>query len=129
MGIIAEFKEFAMKGNMMDMATGIIIGGAVGKLVSSLVDNVIMPPIGLLMGGVDFSDLSITLQKAVGETPALLWTYGAFLQALIDFTIIAFAIFMLIKLMNKMRTPEKEEEKGPTTEDLLAEIRDELRKK
>lgn len=127
MGIIAEFKEFALKGNMMDMATGIIIGGAVGKLVTSLVDNVIMPPIGLLMGGIDFSDIGMVLKEAVGETPALVWKYGAFLQSLIDFIIIAFAIFMLIKLMNKMR-PAPEEEKGPTTEAILLEIRDELRK-
>ncbi|HIQ06899.1 MAG TPA: large-conductance mechanosensitive channel protein MscL [Thiotrichaceae bacterium] len=129
MGIIKEFKEFAMKGNMMDMATGIIIGGAVGKLVTSLVDNVVMPPIGLLMGGVDFSDMGLVLKAASGDAPALIWKYGAFIQSLIDFIIIAFAIFMLIKLMNKLRSAPEKEEKGPTTEEILVEIRDELRKK
>jgi len=129
MGIIKEFKEFAMKGNMMDMATGIIIGGAVGKLVTSLVDNVVMPPIGLLMGGVDFSDMGLVLKAASGDVPALVWKYGAFIQSLIDFIIIAFAIFMLIKLMNKLRSAPEKEEKGPTTEEILVEIRDELRKK
>ncbi len=127
MGMISEFKEFAMKGNMIDMATGIIIGGAIGKVVSSLVADVIMPPIGLLMGGIDFSDLGYTLKAAAGDAPALVLKYGSFVQALIDFLIVAFAIFMLIKMMNKMRQPVEEEEPGPSTEDLLTEIRDVLK--
>ena len=129
MGMISEFKEFAMKGSMVDMATGIIIGGAIGKVVSSLVDDVIMPPIGLLMGGMDFSKMGMTLKEAVGDTPALVLNYGSFIQSLINFIIIAFVIFMLIKMMNNMRKgdEEEEEEAGPTAEELLAEIRDSLR--
>ena len=127
MGMISEFKEFAMKGSMVDMATGIIIGGAIGKVVSSLVDDVIMPPIGLLMGGMDFSKMGMTLKEAVGDTPALVLNYGSFIQSLINFIIIAFVIFMLIKMMNNMRKGDEEEEAGPTAEELLAEIRDSLR--
>lgn len=128
MGMISEFKEFAVTGNMMDMATGIIIGGAVGKMVSSLVNDVIMPPIGLLMGGVNFSDLGYTLKEAVGDAPAVVLNYGSFVQTLIDFIIIAFVIFMIIKMMNKARGPKEEEEAGPTQEELLTEIRDALKK-
>jgi large conductance mechanosensitive channel len=130
MGMISEFKEFAMKGNMVDMATGIIIGGAVGKVVSSLVENVIMPPIGLLLGGVNFSDLGIVLKEAQGEDiPAVVLNYGSFIQSMIDFLIIAFVIFMLIKAMNKMRKPKEEAPAGPSSEDLLTEIRDLLKDK
>ena len=130
MGMIAEFKEFAMKGSMVDMATGIIIGGAIGKVVSSLVDDVIMPPIGLLMGGVDFSKMGMTLKEAVGDTPALVLNYGSFIQNIINFIIVAFVIFMLIKMMNNMRKGgDEEEEAGPTSEELLTEIRDALRSK
>lgn len=131
MGMLSEFKEFAMKGNMIDMATGIIIGGAIGKVVSSLVEDVIMPPIGLLMGGVDFSDLGYTLQAAAGEAPAIVLKYGSFVQTFIDFLIVAFAIFMMIKVINSMKREQEEEkeETGPTTEELLAEIRDELKAK
>ena len=129
-----EFKEFAMRGNVVDMAVGIIIGGAFGKIVSSFVKDVLMPPIGLLIGGVNFGDLAITLKEAVGETPAVLLNYGAFIQSTIDFVIVAFAIFMAIKAMNSMR--QKEEEKPaeppkppePTAEEkLLVEIRDLLK--
>ena len=131
MGMLSEFKEFAMKGNMIDMATGIIIGGAIGKVVSSLVEDVIMPPIGLLMGGLDFSDLGYTLQAAAGEAPAIVLKYGSFVQTFIDFLIVAFAIFMMIKVINSMKREQEEEkeETGPTTEELLAEIRDELKAK
>ena len=129
MGMLSEFKEFAMKGNMIDMATGIIIGGAIGKVISSLVEDVIMPPIGVLMGGVDFSDLGYTLQAAAGDAPAVVLKYGSFIQTLIDFLIIAFAIFMMIKFMNKLKRNKEEEEAGPSTEDLLGEIRDLLKEK
>ncbi len=97
MSIFQEFKAFALKGNMVDMAVGIIIGGAFGKVVSSLVNDILMPPIGLLVGGVDFTDLAITLKAASGEAPAVLWRYGAFLQSLIDFLIVAAAVFFVIK--------------------------------
>ncbi len=124
MGMISEFKEFAMKGSLVDMAVGIIIGGAVGKMISSLVEDVIMPPIGVLMGGVDFSDLSFVIQKA----PEVAIKYGAFVQTLIDFIIIAFVIFIMIKVINKAKRNQEEEAAAPTSEDLLTEIRDLLKK-
>ena len=107
MSMMKEFKEFAMRGNVVDMAVGIIIGGAFGKIVSSLVQDVIMPPIGLLLGGVDFSRLAITLKEAVGDAPAVLLKYGVFVNTIIDFVIIAFAIFMVIKGMNRMKRKEE----------------------
>lgn len=122
MGMVSEFKEFAMKGSMMDMAAGIIIGAAIGKTVGALVDNILMPIIGAAMGGVDFSDLSIKVgEAAIG--------YGAFIQALIDFLIIAFVIFMLLKAVNNMKK-KKEEAPAEPAEDvaLLTEIRDLLKK-
>jgi large conductance mechanosensitive channel len=129
MGMLKEFKEFALKGNMIDMAVGIIIGGAVGKLVASLVDDVIMPPIGVLMGGMDFSELGYTLQAAAGDTPAVVLKYGAFIQSLIDFLILAFAIFMMIKMINSMKKKEEAAPTPPSNEEvLLTEIRDALRK-
>ncbi|HFD11327.1 MAG TPA: large-conductance mechanosensitive channel protein MscL [Crenotrichaceae bacterium] len=132
MSMLKEFKEFALKGNMIDMAVGIIIGGAIGKLVGSLVDDVIMPPIGYLMGGADFSDIGYTLQAAVGDTPAVVLKYGAFIQNFLDFLILAFAIFMMIKMINSMKKKEEEapeEEPAPSNEEvLLTEIRDALRK-
>jgi len=124
MGMISEFKEFAMKGNLIDMAVGIIIGAAVGKMVSSLVNDVIMPPIGVLMGGVDFSDLALVIQK----TPEVAIKYGAFVQTFIDFLIVAFVIFIMIKVINKAKKAQEEEVAGPTTEELLTEIRDALKK-
>lgn len=132
MGFIKEFKEFAMKGNMIDMAVGIIIGGAFGKVISSLVNDIIMPPLGILIGGVDFKDLAITLKSAVGETPAVAIKYGAFANNIIDFLIIAFAIFMAIKAMSYLR--KKEEAAKPALlpsrqEVLLEEIRDLMKKK
>ncbi len=128
MGMLKEFKEFALKGNMIDMAVGIIIGGAVGKLVGSLVDDVIMPPIGVLMGGMDFSELGYTLQAAAGDTPAVILKYGAFVQSFIDFLILAFAIFMMIKMINSMKKKEEAAPTPPSNEEvLLTEIRDALR--
>lgn len=126
MSMLSEFKEFAMKGSLIDMAVGIIIGAAVGKMVSTLVENILMPIIGVFMGGVNFSDLSITVgDAAVG--------YGAFIQAMIDFIIIAFVIFMILKAINKMKenaAAEKEAEPDPDPADvvLLTEIRDLLKK-
>lgn len=133
MGMMSEFKEFAVKGNVVDMAVGIIIGAAFGKIVSSFVADVIMPPIGLILGGVDFTDLSIVLKEAVGETAAVTLNYGVFIQTLIDFTIIAFAIFMAVKVINRMKKEEEEAPKAPPEpskeEVLLTEIRDLLKQK
>ncbi len=126
--MISEFKEFAMKGNLLDMATGIIIGVAVGKVVSSLVADVIMPPIGVLMGGVDFSELGYTIQAAAGDVPAVVLKWGAFAQTIIDFLIIALAVFFIVKLVNKAKPPEEEKPAGPSSEELLVEIRDLLKK-
>jgi large conductance mechanosensitive channel len=131
MGMMSEFKDFAMRGNVVDMAVGIVIGGAFGKIVSSFVSDVLMPPLGLLMGGVNFTELAVTLQEAQGEVAAVTLNYGSFIQTTVDFIIIAFAIFMVIKAMNKMKKPEEPKEeapKGPSQEDLLAEIRDLLKK-
>ena len=126
MGFIKEFKEFAVKGNVMDMAVGVIIGGAFGKIVSSLVDDILMPIIGTLTGGVNFADLAIT----VGEANI---KYGTFIQNVIDFLIIALCIFCMIKGMNNLNKKKEEPEApaapaGPTQEELLAEIRDLLKK-
>ena len=112
-----EFKEFAMRGNVVDMAVGIIIGGAFGKIVSSFVSDVIMPPIGMLLGGVDFSKLMITLKQAVGDAPAVAISYGKFVNTIIDFIIIAFAIFMVVKGMNKMKKKEEAPAAAPTTKE------------
>ena len=127
MSFLKEFREFAMRGNVVDMAVGVIIGGAIGKIVSSLVADVAMPVLGILTGGVDFKDLKITLAEAVGDTPAVTLNYGAFVQNVFDFIIIAFAIFMMIKGINKVKKPV-EEVKGPSQEELLTEIRDLLKK-
>ncbi len=132
MKIIDEFKEFAMKGNMIDMAVGIIIGGAFGKIVSSIVNDILMPPLGLLLGGVNFTDLKLVMKAATETAPAVSWNYGSFIQALVDFLIIAFAIFMLIKGINSFK---KKKEAAPAPppepskeETLLSEIRDLLKK-
>ena len=125
MGFIKEFKEFAMKGNVMDMAVGVIIGGAFGKIVSSLVDDVIMPLVGVATGGVDFSTLSVKVLDAEVK-------YGLFVQNVVDFLIIACCIFCMIKAMNKLKKEEPaapESPAGPTQEELLTEIRDLLAKK
>ena len=139
MGFIKEFKEFAMKGNVMDMAVGVIIGGAFGKIVSSLVSDVLMPLIGKLTGGVSFTDLFVNLGEGqyntlaeAQEAGAAVLAYGQFIQNIIDFIIIAFCIFLMIKGMNKLKKEkpaEPEAPKGPTQEELLAEIRDLLKKK
>ena len=143
MGFLKEFKEFAVKGNVMDMAVGVIIGGAFGKIVTSVVNDIIMPPIGLLVGGVDFTDMKLTMKKAVldaaGEvvTPAVTWNYGAFIQQVVDFTILAFCVFLLVKVMNRLTkkpapapAPAPAPEPKPTKEELLlAEIRDLLKEK
>jgi large conductance mechanosensitive channel len=113
MSMMKEFKAFAMRGNVVDMAVGIVIGGAFGKIISSFVKDVLMPPIGVLLGGVDFSTLAITIKEAVGETPAVLVKYGVFVNTVIDFIIIAFAIFMVVRGMNKMK---KKEEPAPAAE-------------
>ena len=138
---INEFKEFAVKGNMIDMAVGIIIGGAFGKIVTSLVSDIIMPPIGVLVGGVNFTDLKVTLKEAVMEgateiTPAVTLNYGNFIQVLFDFIIIALAIFFVIRLLAHLRHGQPEEapappaEPEPTKEEiLLTEIRDLLKEK
>jgi len=132
MGMLQEFKAFAMRGNVVDMAVGIIVGGAFGKIVSSFVADVIMPPIGLLLGGVDFSDLTITLKKAVGETAAVTLNYGKFIQTVIDIQIIAFAIFLGIKAMNALKRKQEEAPAPPPEpsrqEVLLTEIRDLLKR-
>lgn len=131
MGMMQEFKEFAVKGNVVDMAVGIIIGAAFGKIVSSFVEDVIMPPIGVILGGVDFSDLAITLKEAVGEAPAVVISYGKFIQSMVDFTIIAFAIFIAVKAINSMKKKEEAAPEAPPEpskeEVLLAEIRDAIK--
>lgn len=155
MGLIQEFKTFALKGNVIDMAVGVIIGGAFGKIVTSLVNDIIMPPIGVLLGNKNFTDLAVTLKSAQAEvvneageivTPAtaeVLWKYGSFLQVCIDFLIIAVSIFLVIKVANKLMSLRKKEEEEaaaaapepapepepvPTKEEiLLTEIRDLLK--
>jgi len=124
MGLMQEFRDFAMRGNVMDLAVGVIIGGAFGKIVSSLVDNVLMPVIGLFMGGIDFSSLAVKVGTAELK-------YGAFIQSIIDFTIIAFCIFMMIKALNSLKkpAPAAAPPPPPASEVYLKEIRDALVKK
>jgi large conductance mechanosensitive channel len=133
MGMMSEFKEFAIKGNVVDMAVGIIVGAAFGKIVSSFVKDIIMPPIGVMMGGVDFTDLAVTIQEAAGEVPAVAIKYGAFVQTIVDFIIVAMAIFIAVKVMNSMKKEEEEapkEDPAPSNEEvLLTEIRDLLKNK
>jgi len=132
MSIMSEFRQFAVKGNMIDLAIGIIIGIAFGKIVSSFVQDVIMPPIGLLLGNVDFTDLAVILKPAVGDTPAVTLNYGVFITTIIDFLIIAFVVFMLIKAINMMKRKEEEKPAPPAPskeEILLTEIRDILKSK
>jgi len=132
MGMMQEFKEFAVKGNVIDMAVGIVIGGAFGKIVSSFVADVIMPPIGVLVGGINFSNLAFTIKEAAGDVPAVVLGYGKFIQTAVDFTIIAFAIFMVIKAINSLKRKEEEAPAAPPEpskeEVLLTEIRDLLKK-
>ncbi len=132
MKFLDEFKKFAMKGNMVDMAVGIIIGVAFGKIVTSLVSDVIMPPIGLLLGGVNFTDLKVVMKAATDVKPAVTWNYGSFIQAAIDFLIVAFTIFLLVKAINALKKKEEPAPAAPPapTKDqiLLTEIRDLLKK-
>lgn len=130
MSFIKEFREFAMRGNVVDMAVGVIIGGAFGKIVSSLVADVVMPVLGILTGGVDFKDLNVVLKEAVGDVSAVTLNYGAFVQNIFDFVIIAFAIFLMIKGINRLKKPEPEPapEEPSNEEKLLTEIRDLLKK-
>lgn len=137
MGMLKEFKEFAMRGNVLDMAVGVVIGGAFGKIVTSVVSDIIMPPIGLLVGGVNFSDLKLTLKSAAIDAagdaiPAVTINYGNFLQVTFDFIIIAFAIFLLIKGINSFHKKKEEITPPPTPskeETLLTEIRDLLKER
>ena len=141
MGFIKEFKEFAMKGNVMDMAVGVIIGGAFGKIISSLVDDIIMPLIGTVTGGIDFTNKYIALSDKIFDGMSLekakevgaVFAYGQFLQNIVDFIIVALCIFVMLKAINKLARKKKEEEAaapaGPTTEELLTDIRDLLKNK
>ena len=147
MGFLKEFKAFALKGNVVDMAVGVIIGGAFGKIVSSLVNDILMPPIGMLLGNVDFKDLKVNLatikdaavsvvNEGAAPSEPVYWNYGAFLQQCIDFAILAFCVFMLVKLMNRLTNLNKKKEEKPAAppaptkeEQLLTEIRDLLKNK
>lgn len=140
MSIIQEFKEFAVKGNAVDMAVGVIVGQAFGKIVTSIVNDIIMPPIGVLLGGMNFSDLSLTLKQAVTEgevtTEAVTWNYGAFIQTCIDFLIVAWCVFLMVKLINRFNRKKAEVPAAPAPEPepsneekLLGEIRDLLKEK
>ena len=133
MGMMKEFKEFAMRGNVIDLAVGVVIGGAFGKIVSSLVADIIMPLLGMMTGGVNFAKLAITLSAASEGKPAVLLSYGKFIQSILDFVIIAFAIFLMVRWINRL-TRKPEEPAAPpappepsTEEKLLAEIRDLLK--
>lgn len=137
MGFIKEFKEFAMRGNVLDMAVGIVIGGAFGKIVSSFVNDILMPPLGLLIGGINFTDLKLTLRSAAMgtdgvEIPAVTFNYGNFIQVIVDFLIIAFAIFILLKGINRFKKKKEEAPAAPAEPpadiQLLTEIRDLLKK-
>jgi large conductance mechanosensitive channel len=133
MGLAKEFKEFAMKGSVVDLAVGVIIGGAFGKIVASFVNDVLMPPLGVLLGGVDFKDYKATLVEAIGDKAAVTLNYGMFLQNVIDFLIIAAAIFLMIKAMNSAKKKEEAAPAAPPApsaeETLLTEIRDLLKEK
>ena len=131
--LFREFKEFAMRGNVVDLAVGIIIGGAFGKIVSSLVSDVLMPPIGVLTGGVDFSNLGFTIKEATANAPAVMLKYGSFVNTIIDFVIVAAAIFLLVRAMNSLKKKEEAAPAAPplpTKEEvLLTDIRDLLKKR
>lgn len=139
MSMIKEFKEFAMRGNVVDMAVGVIIGGAFGKITSSLVNDVMMPPLGVLLGGIDFKDKAVTLKQAVVDasgavtSPEVVLKYGVFINTVIDFVIVAFALFLVIKAMNSLKKKEAAAPAAPAAPPadivLLTEIRDALRKK
>lgn len=131
MSLIQEFKEFAVKGNVVDMAVGVIVGAAFGKIVTSLVGDVIMPPIGVLLGGVDFSSLATTIYEGADGKPVVI-SYGKFIQTIVDFTIVAFVIFLAIKGINRLKRPAPATPDAPPTytkdQELLIEIRDLLKK-
>jgi large conductance mechanosensitive channel len=133
MNIMKEFKAFAMRGNVIDMAVGIIIGGAFGKIVSSFVADIIMPPLSLLMGRINFADRAVMLQPARGEVAAVMLNYGKFIQTFVDFLIVAFAVFLVIKGMNSLKKKEEAKPAAPPApskeEILLTEIRDILKQK
>lgn len=132
MGFFSEFKEFASKGNVVDLAVGVIIGGAFGKIVGSMVNDILMPPLGMVMGGLNFIDMGITLKEKVGETPAVVLKYGAFIQNVVDFLILAFCIFIMVKAINSLKRKKEEVPIAPpepsNEEKLLTEIRDLLKK-
>jgi len=119
MAMLKEFKEFAMRGNVVDMAVGIIIGGAFGKIVSSFVKDVLMPPIGMLLGKVDFSSLTLTLKEKTPDAAAVTLNYGVFINTILDFTIVAFAIFILIKQMNRFRKKDEAPTPAPATKECI----------
>jgi large conductance mechanosensitive channel len=131
MSMMKEFREFAMRGNVIDMAVGIVIGAAFGKIVSSFVNDVLMPPLGVILGGMNFKELALTLKAASGDVAAVTLNYGMFIQTLLDFLIIAFAIFMAIKAMNSLKRKKEEAPAAPpppsAEEVLLKEIRDLLK--
>ena len=134
MSVLKEFRDFAMRGNVIDLAVGVIIGAAFGKIVSSFVGDIVMPPLGVLVGGVNFTDLAVTLQAAVGDKPAVVLAYGKFIQTIFDFVIIAFAVMMGVKAINSLKRPEpaaapaEPVAPAPSAEQaLLAEIRDLLK--
>jgi large conductance mechanosensitive channel len=129
MSLVKEFREFAIKGNVIDMAVGVIIGAAFGKIVTSVVGDIVMPPIGLAVGGVNFSNLQVVLRDAAGDKPAVILKYGAFLQNVFDFMIVAAAVFMMVRLINRLKRKEEAKPADPTPQEkLLIEIRDLLKK-
>ncbi|PKM06295.1 MAG: large conductance mechanosensitive channel protein MscL [Gammaproteobacteria bacterium HGW-Gammaproteobacteria-4] len=132
MSLISEFKQFAMRGNVVDLAVGVVIGAAFGKIVSALVSGIIMPVVGVLVGGVNFADLAVTLKPGSTGTEPVLLQYGLFVQSMVDFVIIAFAIFIAIKLMNKLQRKQEQAPPAPAEPSaevkLLTEIRDALKK-
>jgi large conductance mechanosensitive channel len=128
MSMLQEFKTFAMRGNVVDLAVGIVIGGAFGKIVTSFVNDVLMPPVGMLLGGVDFSHLTVTLKAATADAPGTILRYGAFINTIIDFIIVAFAMFLVVKAMNTLKKKEETAPAAPPKQEiLLEEIRDLLR--
>lgn len=132
MGFLKDFKSFLLKGDIINLATAVIVGGAFGKIVASFTNDVLMPPIGILLGGVNFSELNITLKEAIGDAAAVTINYGSFIQTVIDFVIIGFCIFLVLKAYERTRKkeiPAPSAPAGPTQEELLAEIRDLLKKK
>ncbi|KEZ77795.1 large-conductance mechanosensitive channel protein MscL [Salinisphaera hydrothermalis] len=133
MSFWSEFKSFAVRGNVIDLAVGVVVGGAFGKIVTSLVNDIVTPPLGILIGGVDFANLKFTLRHAVGTQPAVTINYGSFIQTMINFVIIAFAIFVVIRMLNKLKRKEAEAPSLPPApsreEVLLTEIRDALRER